>query len=257
MSSSFSFVKAIVMGCCSFVVPVIAMECHQPLRIARYYLNGEKTPACLDVVAAELLRDTPCPVHWVDVGDAAMARYQKMLQQGDVDIDLGLSRTPEREAYLQFSLPIGASKALLFARHDDARWSSLTSWCGTTMKSLRMLIPESGFYGPELERLRRDPTCAQSLHKFSEGFRQGYDMLMHHRADVLLATSSWWSQLPIEQQQRLQPLPLTGSAVNSHVVFRKDTVPVVMVAAVNQRIEQYLRVHGTVCGALPPAAEIK
>ncbi len=224
-----------------------ATDCPAELKVPHYTTSEGSTQTCYAPFIDHLQKQSQCAISTVELGEVTTVRLFKLLDEGKIDFVRGYTRTAEREKLYHFSVPIGISVVRLYSLHNDSRWDNVNHVCAPLMAQARVLVPRSGNFGPELDLLRRDARCTQSLQTYDEGAKKAASMLMLGRADLLLATEAWWRRTDQPIHDALKPIPLTLNESPVHILYRKEAVSAEWVKRMDSVIVDYLRQHGAPC----------
>jgi len=232
--------------------PVVAEVCATPLNVLRYPNRSGDGYTCYDNLLRQLLADARCAINFQDLGFTTSIRRQKMLDDGAIDIAVGLSKNAERERTMNFSIALGSNQLQFFALKNQTQWHRLSQPCDATMASARLLLPEAGYYGPVLEKIRTTSQCAKSIENYSEGPNQALQMLARDRADIFVATNSWWHRASDDAKQALDPIVTMASKSTVHLAYDKNRVPARFIQQIDERIQTLLKQIGPPCGLDTP-----
>lgn len=115
----------------------------------------------LDVELVQLIAGTAgCDVNYVEGRWVTLLRQ---LQEGDVDMLTGASRTPSRESFAWFTEPYRQETFQLFVRREDIDKHSATDLAGLLEGDFRLGITEQFSYGDAVERLQEMPRFADKF----------------------------------------------------------------------------------------------
>lgn len=105
----------------------------------------------LDVeIAQALANKMNCELHFTQATWVDLLRY---LQEGDVDMLMGASRTSEREQYAFFSEPYREEQFVVFVRSEEQRHFNGMSLEELLDSEYRLGIVDSYYYGDDFQRL--------------------------------------------------------------------------------------------------------
>lgn len=243
-----------VFALCSLLLPYIVVandlvNCPSQLRTFHAYDRSGQTLSCLNKWQTDFFNELGCPLQFVK-GNPLTDVREKMLQQQQVEMLVGLSRSPQRP--YQFSQPFAQHQYQFYRRSDDARWQQLKNWCDDSMRQANIIMPQQGYLGDEIEVLRADKNCSKSLLPAPPGYALALDMLEKRRADLLLSSDLWLKRMPKEQAVRYQTLPFFTWHDQLRIAF-SDSVPQSFIQTVNDLIQHRIKKGQQVCDLALPA----
>lgn len=139
--------------------PAADRICPQPLRVhldlhapsAYYDTTGQLRGMDVEMVQA-IMQAAGCQWRW-DVTPMTGARIVKSLQDGEIDLMIRASKTPDRARFAYFSQPYRQEVVGLYATVHTELPQSLTL-ADALQLGLRLIGPASGWYGIEFEQYR-------------------------------------------------------------------------------------------------------
>lgn len=158
------------------------------------------------VLLSTLAKQANCQLEFIEL---PWIRALKSLQNGDIDLLYGASKTPEREAFAQFSRPYRVEQMLLLTHREGPPQPgpiSLTSWLATSngKGKPRVLGVILGFYyGDSLDPIVHAPE-AQAQRLQVRWDQQLLKLLKAKRIDGYLIEASIVPQLTRQNPQALQ-----------------------------------------------------
>ena len=158
------------------------------------------------VVLSTLAKQAHCQLEFIEL---PWIRALKSLQNGDIDLLYGASKTPERETFAQFSQPYRVEQMLLLTHREGQPQPgpvSLTRWLATPNASgqPRMLGVILGFYyGDSLDPIVHAPE-AQAQRLRVRWDQQLLKLLKAKRIDGYLIEASIAPRLTQQNAQALQ-----------------------------------------------------
>lgn len=221
-----------------------AADCPAPLRTI-----AQPNRACMNSWLASLFNDLGCPIDFEHAGTTWPRRIQ-LLFDGQVEVLFGLSDTPERRAFVQFSQPLVRNRTLLMAPIGQPRWRELRQWCDSTMRQAHILVPGRGYFGQRLENLRNGDQCANNVTLTALGNDQSMKMLLAGRADLAVVTETWWVDNIDQLSDKFYLLDL--------VVWQEDlgiathNLPPAFLARLDALIGRRVQQDDIPCGMQPP-----
>jgi polar amino acid transport system substrate-binding protein len=138
-----------------------------------------QTPAGVDIdMASAIATQAGWPLLWRQL---PWARQLVLLQNGELDLCLAASPTPERDAYAVFTEPYRDDLTALISLNPNASIASLEA---LRDKSVRIGYVRGSVIPGDFETARRDPAFASRLVpvRFSQ---EGLDLLRKRRIDYL------------------------------------------------------------------------
>ncbi|NQD37234.1 transporter substrate-binding domain-containing protein [Permianibacter sp. IMCC34836] len=162
-----------------------------------------------------------------------LPRRMEMLRNGEIDLVIGASKVPEREAFGYFSLPYRTERIRVWARVADK-----TRVQGKTAPQLidegwRLIGPGQGWFGTYYEGLQKQPNKVIEFKQFSQGVR----LLVGKRGDLLLGDEVWPSRLEAADQQALYQLPDLLHEDPVYILYSRKTVDESVVARMDVAIK--------------------
>lgn len=151
------------------------------------------------------------------------ARRQALFEQGQLDLLLAASNTPERRRYARFSTVYRYETVGLFTRSSThAQYLHISSLDVLAREKLALLAPKVGWYGPAYARLQPQLTASGKLSTFLN-FQQGLRMLDAGRADLIMGDSGALRHEARAQGIAITPLPLVVLRAPVHLMLNKNT----------------------------------
>ncbi|WP_421784145.1 substrate-binding periplasmic protein [Kiloniella litopenaei] len=144
--------------------------------------NDSSQPVGVDIQAAKkYLGALGCDLKFVS---KPWARLLKAMEEGRLDVLLGMSKTDERSKYAKFSSPYRNETVWLFMRsnqHDFDHFTSLKDIIGT---QFRLGVSRNAYYGDEYLKLIEDPKFKSRVFQAIGG--ENFQMLISDRVDGFL-----------------------------------------------------------------------
>ncbi|HEY9104991.1 substrate-binding periplasmic protein [Chitinimonas sp.] len=148
------------------------------------YLDAAGKPTGLEVALLKAIgQEAGCHIRYLQ--DIPRKRRLLMFRQGEIDLLLAASDTPERQAYAWFSLPYREEEVLPFALAGDESVRSLTSLDMVLAARLPLIVPSDGWYGARYARLLQDFETAGLLTRY-ERYEQAARLLASGRGRVVI-----------------------------------------------------------------------
>ncbi|MCH1929032.1 transporter substrate-binding domain-containing protein [Shewanella sp. A25] len=226
--------------------------CPTPIRVgyndwppyAWQALNGEESG--LDI---ELMRDFAeyigCQVTFIKI---PAKRSHQMLKEGALDMMMGATLTLERQDYAFFSRAYREEEIRLFALDKSDSHLELTQWEDIFEQKLRLLVPNSGWFGTDYERTQHRLDLAHLL-VLSPGPDKSVQMLNHGRADLILGEAIAIPYASQRQGIRLSVLPMVLAQHDIHLMFSKASMTALQVEQFDLAIDTF-RQNGLLNNAL-------
>ncbi|BFM13196.1 hypothetical protein R50072_33490 [Simiduia litorea] len=233
---------------------LLLLACLSPLNA---YANQCPTPLkslpmqnfpCADQWLTELFQEVSCPITFLPI-KANMSRRMRLLLDGQVQVLLGLSRTPEREKQFQFSEPIATHRLILYGNKGSTVSKNIKQWCDTTMRSAKLILPPRGHFGPKVDALVNGDQCAGQLIYAPLGAQQASKMLIAGRGDLIIASENWLASQTQELQNAIEKIDILVWEENTELAF--NGLDQSFIERVNHVIETKLETGSTLCGLSP------
>ncbi len=164
------------MACaCSLRLPVINIPIPQP--------GGERKGLDLELADA-IMAEAKCTLVFSD--GVSRLRRDLLFSQGQVDLILAASNTPERQAIARFTAPYRMEVVRLFALPDSAqRYQGVKGFDDILRLGERVLAPTGGWYGQDYANA--EPKLqARGLLSTYKSFDQGLKMLEAGRGGLIM-----------------------------------------------------------------------
>ena len=190
------------------------------------------------VLLSTLAKQANCQLEFIEL---PWIRALKSLQNGDIDLLYGASKTPEREAFAQFSRPYRVEQMLLLTQREGPSQPgpiSLTDWLATPNGNgkPRVLGVILGFYyGDQLDLIVHAPE-AQAQRLQVRWDQQLLKLLKARRIDGYLIEASIAPQLTRQNPQALQQHQVSEQNPEPMHLMFSQRVPVEIVQRFNAAI---------------------
>lgn len=190
------------------------------------------------VLLSSLAKQAHCQLEFIEL---PWIRALKSLQNGDIDLLYGASKTPEREAFAQFSRPYRVEQMLLLTHREGTAQPgpiSLTDWLATPNANdkPRLLGVILGFYyGDQLDPIVHAPE-AQAQRLQVRWDQQLLKLLKAKRIDGYLIEASIAHQLTRQNPQALQQHQVSEQNPEPMHLMFSQRVPVEIVQRFNAAI---------------------
>ena len=219
-----------------------AQDCHLRVGWEEWYpliheRDGQLTGSEF-VLLSRLAKQANCQLEFVEL---PWIRALRSLQNGDIDLLYGASKTPEREAFAQFSRPYRVEQMLLLTHREGPAQPgpiSLTDWLATPNGNdkPRLLGVILGFYyGDQLDPIVHAPE-AQAQRLQVRWDQQLLKLLKAKRIDGYLIEASIAPQLTRQNPQALQQHQVSEQNPEPMHVMFSQRVPVEIVQRFNAAI---------------------
>lgn len=207
------------------------------------YHDAQARPMGLDFeLAKSILKEAGCAL--VVQGELPAARRQILFQQGELDLMLAASETPERRRYARFSVAYRHEMVGLFTtRNKLARYRHLGSLAAIQKERVALLAPRVGWYGDTYARAL--PALEKSGHFSTFGnFNQGIRMLDAERAELILGDSAALRYEARQQGVAIAALPLVILRAPVHLMLNAASTSAAELEQINAAIAR-LEKNGT------------
>lgn len=210
-----------------FPLSVIAADCSRTLR-----LNADRETLMpseqqeLDWLS-RVLQQNGCTLNVIRSAAATTRRRLNDLRDGHADVWFGCSKTPERERYLHFSEAYYVDEVRRYVRIGEQTRFANSDLTQLLQQDVRIVGPLTGWYGETFERFRAQHQQDKRLFFYRHHVREGLQLLLRHRADLLITTKRQMSGVDPElatQFGTIEPALLSDPL---YIVFSKKTVSVV------------------------------
>lgn len=197
-------------------------------------------------LAQAILKEAGCTLR--AQAELPTARRQRLFEQGQLDLMLAASNTPERRRYARFSNVYRYETVGLFTRpHLRAQYLHVSSLDVVAREKLPLLAPKVGWYGTAYERLQPTLEAGGRLSTFLS-FQQGVRMLDAGRADLIIGDSGALRYEAKAQGVAISPLPLVVLRAPVHLMLNKTTTTQADLDRINAAIARLE--HQGVLGAI-------
>jgi polar amino acid transport system substrate-binding protein len=160
---------------CTLRLPLINIALPQP--------GAERKGMDLELVDA-IMTEAKCTLVFSD--GVTRLRRDLMFSQGQVDLMLAASNTPERQAIARFSAPYRMEVVRLFAMPDNlSRYDGVKSFDDIVRLGERVLAPTGGWYGPDFASAEPKLQARGQLTTY-KSFDQGLKMLEAGRGGLIM-----------------------------------------------------------------------
>ncbi|WP_229258747.1 substrate-binding periplasmic protein [Duganella flavida] len=184
------------------------------------YSPPNAAPTGLDwELAQAILKEAGCKLKVQ--AELPTSRRQRLFEQGQLDLILSASNTPERRRYARFSIAYRHETVGVFARSSVQRhYQHLSSLDALVQDNVALLAPKVGWYGKAYARAQPTLTAAGKLSTFNN-FAQGLRMLDAGRADLILGDTLALRHEARTQGIAISALPLVVLRAPVHFMLNK------------------------------------
>lgn len=240
---------ALLLWCCASLACAETI-CPEPIRVhldlhaPSAYLGAKGELQGMDTEQVKLiLQQAGCSWRF-STTPMTGARILKSLQQGDIDMMIRATITPERQQYAWFSRPYRQEVVALFSKREQ-HLPVPFHYATALAQRLTLIGPASGQYDAQFEKYRPLFQAHQLYTPYPDAF-VGTELLFASpgRGELLLADADiFYHQLGTA---RLNQVQLVAGSLNispSHLMLSKKTVSAATVAAIDRAI-QILKTDG-------------
>lgn len=153
------------------------------------FINAEGKLSGLDYELAQaIMKQAGCTLQVAT--ELPSLRRQLLFRQGQIDLMLAASDTPERRAYARFSTAYRNETVGLFASPGNAaRLRSLASFDAIVARGVTLLAPRAGWYGERYQQAIPALDAAGRRSTFGS-FEQGVLMFKAGRGEVIMGDAA-------------------------------------------------------------------
>ena len=211
------------------------------------YTQADAGPTGLDwELAQAILKEAGCQL--AVQPELPTSRRQRLFEQGQLDLMLSASDTPERRRYARFSIAYRQETVGVFSRSNARRhYRHITSMDALLNSKLALLAPKVGWYGAPYARVQPALSAAGKLSTFIT-FQQGLRMLDAGRADLILGDSGALRYQAKAQGIDISPVPLVAMRAPVHLMLNKASTTQADLDRINAAITRLE--HQGVLGAI-------
>jgi polar amino acid transport system substrate-binding protein len=186
------------------------------------YSQPNAGPSGLDwELAQAILKEAGCKLDLQ--AELPTARRQRQFEQGQLDLMLSASMTPERRRYARFSTAYRHETVGVFARASAQRqFQHLSSLDALLRDKASLLAPKVGWYGASYARAQPTLAATGRLSTFIN-FAQGLRMLDAGRADLILGDTLALRHEAKQQGVAIGALPLVVLRAPVHLMLNKSS----------------------------------
>ncbi len=195
---------------CSMRLPLINIAIPAP--------GAARTGMDLELVDA-IFNEAKCELVFSD--GISRARRDLMFSQGQVDLMLAASKTPERLALARFSVPYRMEVVRLFAMPENqARFDGVKSFADILRLGERVLVPNGGWYGADYAEA--EPKLqARGLLSAYKNFDQGLKMLEAGRGGLIMGDFLGVNKSATNLGLRIMPIHYVALRAPVHLMFSR------------------------------------
>ena len=171
------------------------------------------------------------------IDEVAWTQQLSMLKEGQIDVAMGVSKTPARESFAHFSIPYRQERVHLFVKKGNVSNYQLPTLASLAGTKLKIGTEQGYYYGDLFDQLSDDPNFTARFHEVV-GVEENIRMVLNGKLDGLLAD-------PNTMRATLDRLQLTGKfeahplsiySTDIHFMFSKRSVPEKTVKIINDAI---------------------
>ena len=219
-------VLALVVGALSMAAR--AADCGVTLRVAAHGVWHEPQTSRFEnqqdqVILQQVAEDLHWCLDW-EKRETNITRRLAMIRDGEVDMLIGASRTPDRAVYSWFSEPYRNEAVQLFVRVDERdKYNGIRSFDQLLSGNANLIALRDSFLGVDYAR-HRDELLA--MHRVSEvdSYALGRSMLLAGRGDVLVAPDTFGDFLRVEHDPSVASLDWQPYRAPVYFMFSRKTV---------------------------------
>lgn len=219
--------------------------CPQPLRVhldlhapsAYQDASGQLRGMDVDLVSA-IMQAAGCQIRW-HVTPMTGARIIKSLRDGEIDLMIRASKTPDRERFARFSQPYRQEVVGMFARKRSDLPEEL-GLADALRLGLRLIGPASGWYGIEFEQYRNRFKQQKRYTAYPDA-QVGTELLFAtpSRGDLVLIDADLFYHFV--GPDRIMDIRLASSQLHvtpAHLMASQKTVNLATMTALNKAIRR-------------------
>jgi polar amino acid transport system substrate-binding protein len=151
-------------------------------------------------------------------------RRDLLFSQGQVDLMLAASITPERQLIARFSAPYRMEVVRLFAAADNAaRYEGIRNFDDILRLGERVLVPSGGWYGPDFANAEARLQSSGMLSTY-KNFDQGLQMLAAGRGGLIMGDILGLNKAAQKAGVRIVPIPYVVLRAPVHLMLNRATI---------------------------------
>lgn len=196
--------------------------------------GGEVQGLDIDIVSA-LAEDVGCELDFVQ---GSWAGALRLIRNGELDILLGATPTPERREYAHFSDPYREERFELYVRVEDA-----ARWRGKDLpelldEGLVIGVTQGYIYSDEVSELQMNEAYREQFVEAAVG-ELNFTHLMDHRIDGFLEDPFVFAAIDRRRNWgvAMDPVSLEVGSGEVHMLFSRETIDADLVADFNRALE--------------------
>ncbi len=210
---------------CTLRLPLINIPLPQP--------GAERKGMDLELVDA-IMNEAKCTLVFSD--GVSRLRRDLLFSQGQVDLMLAASNTPERQAIARFSAPYRMEVVRLFATPDNLpRYDGIKSFDDIVRLGERLLVPSGGWYGPDFAGAEPKLQARGQLTTY-KSFDQGLKMLVAGRGGLIMGDFLGLNKSATTTGVAIAPLALVVLRAPVHLMLNRATISEAELQRINAAI---------------------
>jgi len=165
-----------------------------------------------------------------------------MIKAGQLDVGLGVSKTPERETFAKFSIPYRQERVNLFMLKGHSDKYPLASLSSLTKTNLKIGTEQGYYYGDEFDQLSEDPDFSTRFHEV-EDVEENVSLLLKGKLHGLLADPHTMKSIVdrLNLNGKIEQHPLLIYSSDIHFMFSKESVSDNTIKTINMVISDMKR----------------
>jgi hypothetical protein len=209
-------------------------QCTRPLAYTQ-----SSTRSCLDAWIERTFSKFNCQIDFLSF--IPRDRRMMMLEQGRIDLEFALSKTPEREQTLLFSKGIFREEFGLYG-HAATLDMPVKQLCDQAMRRHDIVFPKGYYISDEVSAALENRACYHSIQHPPISPGQAINMVNTKRADVtILPVSYYQSNNPKIDFKKTKPLyrhPVSIYGESEHLAFSKQSVSPTILKPLNKALDE-------------------
>lgn len=214
--------------------------------------DGEVTGADIALMAA-VAEDIGCAADFMEL---PWARQLLQLEEGTLDVAMSASWTPERAAYVHFSIPYRQGEMAIFVRRGTAGGYALADLADIPAIGFRLGVIHGYYYGEDYKALSKQDAFRGQVDAAAD-YATNIQKLLHGRIDGLLVDDVAVMRAEAKavgagEAVERHPLQIPGDEF--HMMFSKKSVDPAVVGRVDETLVR-MRADGRLEGLMAPFLE--
>jgi polar amino acid transport system substrate-binding protein len=225
---------ALVLGACLCLPPASACTLRLPLINIPLPAPGAERKGMDLELADAITTEAKCTLVFSD--GISRLRRDLLFSQGQVDLMLAASSTPERQAIARFTTPYRMEVVRLFATPDNlARYDSVKSFDDILRLGERVLAPSGGWYGPDYASAEPKLQARGQLSTY-KSFDQGLKMLEAGRGGLIMGDFLGLKKSAATTGVPIAPLAFVVLRAPVHLMLNRATITEADLQRINSAI---------------------